>query len=139
MLQLHRWAAGEIRTQQTLAAAQLGGSNYYRPLFDVGWCLRSGEAHLLRYGSTGRGNATRSPVPRSIRCRRAGTRTCLPTAPSAAAPAGVGWGRKSHTVAAVAVAAPQSHGHSARRRARSGVLDAGESAANQWKQILINR
>lgn len=101
----------------------------------VGWFLRSGEAHLLRYGSTGRENATRSPVQRSIRCRRARTRTCLPTAPSAAAPAGVGWGRKGHIVAAAAVS-PQSCGHSARRRARSGVLNAGEKAANKWNANL---
>lgn len=102
----------------------------------LGWFLRSGEAHLLRYGSTGRENATRCPVQRSIRCRRAGTRTCLPTAPSAAASAGVWWERKGHTVA-VAVAAPQSCGHSARRRARSGVLNAGEDAANKRKLMLI--
>lgn len=99
----------------------------------LGWLLRSGEAHLLRYGSTGRENATRSPVQRSIRCRRAGTRTCPPTAPSAAVPAGVGWGRKGRTVAAA-----KSCGHSAGRRGRSGVLEAGENAANKWKQILMD-
>lgn len=40
-----------------------------------------GPAHLLHYGNTGTETATRSPVPHSIRYRRAGTRIFLPTAP----------------------------------------------------------
>lgn len=100
----------------------------------LGWFLRSMEAHLLRYGSTGRENATRSPVPRSIRCRRAGTRTCPPTAPSGAAPAGRGRDRKGHTV----LQSPLSCAHFVRRRARSGVLDAGQNAENKWKSMSIN-
>lgn len=89
------------------------------------------EAHLLRSGSTGRENATRSPVPRSIRCRRAGTRTCLPTAPSAAAPAGRGrdrdrdWDREGSTASAAGAMA-SSRGHFARQRARSGAPSSGE-------------
>lgn len=100
----------------------------------LGWFLRSREAHLLRYGSTGRENATRSPVPRSIRCRRAGTRTCPPTAPSGAAPAGGGRDRKGHTV----LPSPLRCAHFVRRRARSGVLDAGQNAENKWKSMSIN-
>lgn len=93
----------------------------------LGCFLRLREAHLLHYGSTGRENATRSPVPRSIRCRRAGTRTCLPTAPS-----GRGRDRKGHTV----VPSPSSCAHFVRRRARSGALDAGQNA--EKKSMSIN-
>lgn len=101
MSQLPGPVVGEIRTPpQTLPPARLGGTNYYRHSFNTWVCSEGREAHLLHYGSTSRENATRSPALRSSQGRRAGTRTCRPTAPSAAERAGRGRGWKGHTVAA---------------------------------------
>lgn len=85
-----RPAHAHPRAGQRVPLAQVGVTNHYRytprnlkllrPQREENKFLQT--THLLHYDNRGMGTATRSPVPRSIRYRRAGTRTCLPTAPS---------------------------------------------------------